>query len=137
MTYTLPDLPGEWTVTTNLEEHVALYDPESKRSLALYPSVGSTASHPRWTVLGLAGYGPDCPVFGDGSPFEEAVETAIAEMEARDSGESIEIVRTVGNERGRASSECEAKAGDDDGEGEAGASEVEAPTEQVDLGEFF
>lgn len=91
MPHELPTPPDGWVVSTNIEQHVAfLYSDGDRRSLALI--AGSHPEAAEWRVRGLANYGPDLPLFTAGVSFDEAVETAVNEMEAQLEGNSIEPV---------------------------------------------
>ncbi|MFB6292702.1 MAG: hypothetical protein ABEH60_00380 [Halonotius sp.] len=122
MAAALPDPPDDWTVSTATETHLALYDPAAGRSLVIRPTEPRASDE--WTVKGLAGYGPEYPVFADGVDREEAISEAWEVMETVAAGETVSPIRT------------ETTAGDaisatGDGETEAEA-ESETETDAVD-----
>lgn len=84
----LPEPPEGWTVSTNVETHIAyLYADGDGRSLAIIPT--HPESTETWKVIGVAEYGPDCPRFAEAVSLDEAIDIATEEMEAVLEGESI------------------------------------------------
>lgn len=123
MAAALPDPPDDWTVSTATETHLALYDPAAGRSLVIRPTEPRASDE--WTVKGLAGYGPEYPVFADGVDREAAIDAAWAVMEAIAAGETVSPIRTETAAEGDISA-------DDDGETETEADAVD----QADLTAF-
>jgi len=124
----LPDPPDGWTVSTATATHIAVcFADGDGRSLVVRPS--DPPDSDRWTVKGLAGYGPPYPVFVDGVEREDALDEAWAVMEAVAAGESATPVRTetaakgnIGEDSEDNESDTEADANGaetDDGETEA------------------
>ena len=121
MAAALPDPPDDWTVSTATETHLALYDPAAGRSLVIRPTEPRASDE--WTVKGLAGYGPEYPVFADGVDREAAIDAAWAVMEAIAAGETVSPIRTE-----RTAGDAISATGDGETETEA-ESETEAETE--------
>ena len=135
MAAALPDPPDDWTVSTATETHLALYDPAAGRSLVIRPTEPRASDE--WTVKGLAGYGPEYPVFADGVDREAAIDAAWAVMEAVADGETVSPIRTETTAGGDISA-----TGDGETETEAESmAEAESETEtdavdQADLTAF-
>jgi len=121
MAAALPDPPDDWTVSTATKTHLALYYPAAGRSLVIRPT--EPPANDEWTVKGLAGYGPEYPVFADGVDREAAIDAAWAVMEAIATGETVSPIRTETTAGGEFSA-------DDDGEtGTEAETETEAEIE--------
>ena len=121
MAAALPDPPDDWTVSTATKTHLALYYPAAGRSLVIRPT--EPPANDEWTVKGLAGYGPEYPVFADGVDREAAIDAAWAVMEAIATGETVSPIRTGTTAGGEFSA-------DDDGEtGTEAETETEAEIE--------
>ena len=95
----LPDPPDGWTVSTATATHIAVcFADGDGRSLVVRPS--DPPDSDRWTVKGLAGYGPPYPVFVDGVEREDALDEAWAVMEAVVGDDSVTPMRTEATAEG-------------------------------------
>ncbi|ESS08098.1 MAG: hypothetical protein A07HN63_02117 [uncultured archaeon A07HN63] len=118
MAAAVPDPPDDWTVSTTTETHLALYYPADGRSLVVRPTEPPASDG--WIVKGLAGYGPEYPVFADGIDREEAIDAAWEVMKGVSAGETVSPVRT------------EATAGDAISTEDNSEAETQTETDEVD-----
>lgn len=70
------DLPDGWTVATDKPTHLSVLNQDTRRSIAAFP----TPDRRGWTVMGVGGYGPDCPVLAKG--VTESVALRVLQREA-------------------------------------------------------
>ena len=88
----VPAPPANWTVSTATATHLAVWYTGDGRSLMIRPVEPSASDD--WAVKGLAGYGPEYPVFADGVGREEAIDVAWNVMEAVSTGDTVSPIRT-------------------------------------------
>lgn len=98
MPFPLPDCPAGWIVSTAQPTHLSLYDLDDGRSIVVRPakpvaSPADPAAIDRWTVKGLAGYGPRYPIFVAAVSRSAAITTAESVMTAIEAGETPSPVR--------------------------------------------
>jgi len=136
MAAALPDPPDDWTVSTATKTHLALYYPAAGRSLVIRPT--EPPANDEWTVKGLAGYGPEYPVFADGVDREEAVSEAWTVMETVAAGETATPIRTESNAGfGGAADDDERSGNTDTNNGDSPADDDQNPAaDQADLTTF-
>lgn len=144
MSFDLPDPPGEWVISTNKEQAVIFYWRADGRAIHLMPTRGSADG---WTVLGTAQYDTPLPTFAADVGFEAALDAAVAEMEARERGETTvdrtedetDVPGVDGADDGQAAAESDQRTSDAEEErgdvgGEGGDAEAETKSEGVQRG---
>jgi hypothetical protein len=132
----VPEPPDGWTVSTATPTHLALYHAGGDgRSLVIVPSEPQASD--AWTVKGLAGYGPEYPVYADEVAQEAALEEARSIMEAIASGETPTPLRTESLGTSGVSGESEDSHESERDQGDTGErSTDEGDPDQADLMTF-